>query len=81
MRQYVADLTEAFETLHADMVRMLEVGDTVVGVGRVLYKGRGSGLEGDVEAGWVFRFRDGKVIHFHAFSEPQTVLASVGLDT
>ena len=49
---------------------LLDVGETIVGVGRIYYKGQGSGIEPDSPAGWVFRFRDGKVVYFHAFRDP-----------
>ena len=58
---------------------LLDVGETIVGVGRIYYKGQGSGIEADSPAGWVFRFRDGKVVYFHAFRDPETVFATVGL--
>jgi ketosteroid isomerase-like protein len=79
MRQYVADLREAFETLRVDVSSLLDVGETIVGIGRLYYKGQGSGVEADSAAGWVFRFRGGKVLYFHAFRDPEKVFGAVGL--
>jgi ketosteroid isomerase-like protein len=79
MRQYMADLIEAFETLRVEIGGLLDVGETILGVGRIYFKGQGSGVESDSAAGWVFRFRDGKVAYFHAFRDPETVFGAVGL--
>jgi ketosteroid isomerase-like protein len=79
LRQYVADLSEAFETLRVEVGDLLDVGETVVGIGRIYYKGQGSGVEADAAAGWVFRFRGGKVVYFHAFRNPEAVFGAVGL--
>jgi ketosteroid isomerase-like protein len=80
IRQYIADVSEAFETMRVEVGDLLDVGETIVGIGRIYYKGQGSGIEADTPAGWVFRFRDGKVIYFHAFRDPEKVFATVGLE-
>ena len=79
MRQYISDLRDAFETLRVEVSSLLDVGETIVGVGRLYYKGEGSGVEADSAAGWVFRFRGGKVVYFHAFRDPEKVFGAVGL--
>jgi ketosteroid isomerase-like protein len=79
MSQYVRDLDEAFEWIRPEVSSMLHVGDLVVGVGQVGYRGRGSGVEAASLAGWVFKFRGGKLLAFRAFSEPQQALEAVGL--
>jgi uncharacterized protein len=79
MRQYVSDLSEAFEDLRPEVGDLLDAGDIVIGVGRVHFRGRESGVETDSPAGWMFKFRDGKVVRFRAFSEPERALERVGL--
>jgi ketosteroid isomerase-like protein len=79
MRQYVNDLSEAFEYLRPELADMLDAGDIVVGVGRIHYRGRESGVEMESSAGWMFKFRDGMVVSFRAFREPEQALESVGL--
>jgi ketosteroid isomerase-like protein len=79
MARYIADVSEAFESMRVLGVDLLDVGETVVGIGRIYYKGQGSGVEADSAAGWVFRFRDGKVVYFHAFRDPEKVFGAVGL--
>ncbi|MDQ6810583.1 MAG: nuclear transport factor 2 family protein [Actinomycetota bacterium] len=79
MRRYLTDLSEAFDALSVEVGDLLDVGETIVGIGRIQYRGRGGGVESDAPAGWVFRFRDGKVAYFHAFRDPERVFGSVGL--
>ena len=46
------------------------VGDLVVLVGRIHYRGRGGGVENATSAGWMLKFRDGRLVLFRAFREP-----------
>jgi ketosteroid isomerase-like protein len=80
LRQYMTDLEETFEFLHADVADMLDAGDVVVGLGTIHYRGRGSGVETQSAAGWVFKFRDGKLLQFRAFRDPEQALERVGLE-
>ena len=79
IRQYVLDIDDTFEVLEATLDRVLDVGDLVLAVGRLHYRGKASGVEQDAEMGWVFRFRGGKVIYLRAFRDPERTLATVGL--
>jgi ketosteroid isomerase-like protein len=79
MHHYVNDLREAFELVRADVDDGIAVGDVTVLVGRIHFKGRGSGLETEMPAGWVLTFRDEKVLGFRAFREPEAALRAVGL--
>jgi hypothetical protein len=56
----------------------LEVGEVVLLVGRLHYRGKGSGVETDSLAGWVLELRDGKVRYFRACREPEETLRAVG---
>jgi ketosteroid isomerase-like protein len=79
VREYLSDLNEAFEWIHPEPGDLLDAGDVVVGLGRVHYRGRGIGVETDSPAGWVFRFRDGRLLRFRAFRDPEQALEAVGL--
>ena len=53
MRQYVSDLSEAFEHLRPEPTDLLDAGDIVIGVGVIHYRGRESGVEtGSAIASW-----------------------------
>src|SRR3954447_17024822 len=76
-RRYMSDLDDAFEIGRADVDDALGVGDVVILVGRIHYRGKGSGVESDSPAGWMLKFRHGKVLCFRAFREPEQVLEAV----
>lgn len=79
LRQYVRDLNDAFEDLRPHADDLLDAGEIVLAIGSVHYRGKESGVETDSDAGWMFRFRDGKMLVFRAFSEPLQKLEGVGL--
>jgi len=78
-RKYMKDLDDAWEIAEIEVDDTLEVGAIAVLVGRIHYRGRGSGVESESPAGWVFRFRNGKLIRFRAFREPEQALEAAGL--
>src|SRR3954454_2636115 len=67
MRRYVDDLADAWEVVRADVDDMVGVGNVVLLVGRIHYRGKGSGAEDETPAGWMLKFRQGKVVRFRAF--------------
>jgi ketosteroid isomerase-like protein len=79
LRQYLLDLDEAFEFLRPRVDDLLGIGETVVGVGGISYQGKGSGIEDDTPAGWVFSFRNGRLLRFRAFRDPEKALQVVGI--
>ncbi len=78
VRQYLSDLDETFELLEPTLDRVLDVGDLVLAVGRLHYRGKASGVETDVPMGWVFKFREGKVLYVRAFRDPEQALGALG---
>jgi ketosteroid isomerase-like protein len=78
-RQYISDLTEAWEVVRADIDDVVGVGDTAVLVGRIHYRGRGSGIETENPAGWLLKFRKGRAVYFRAYREPEQALEAAGL--
>jgi ketosteroid isomerase-like protein len=78
-RRYLHDLDEAWEIVRADVDDGIAVGDVALLVGRIHYRGRGSGAETETPAGWMLKFRTGKVVRFRAFREPDEALQAAGL--
>jgi ketosteroid isomerase-like protein len=78
-RRYMNDLSDAFEIGRADVDDAVGVGDVVVLVGRIHFRGKGSGVESEAPVGWMLKFRDGRVLCFRAFREPEQALEAVGL--
>jgi ketosteroid isomerase-like protein len=79
VRQYMSDVNEAFESLEATVDSALDVGDLVVAVGSLRYRGRTSGVEMHAPLGWVYRFRQGKLVYLRTFRDPEQALEAVGL--
>ena len=77
-RRYMNDLSDAWEIGRADVDDALEVGDVAVLVGRIHYRGKASGVETETPAGWMLEFRQGKLLCFRAFREPEQALRAVG---
>jgi ketosteroid isomerase-like protein len=78
VREYLRDIDETFELLEPTFDRALDVGDLVLAVGRLHYRGKASGVETDVPMGWVFKFREGKVFYMRAFRDPEQALGALG---
>ncbi|HEV2923073.1 MAG TPA: nuclear transport factor 2 family protein [Solirubrobacteraceae bacterium] len=76
-RQYMRDLNDAWEIVRADVDDALGVGDVALLVGRLHYRGRSSGIETETSAGWMLKFRNGRVVCFRAFREPERVLEAL----
>jgi ketosteroid isomerase-like protein len=79
MREYVSDLTEAWDYVAAEVDSVVAADDVAVAVGRIRYRGRSSDIEAADPALWMLKFRDGKVVLFRAFRDPASVLERVGL--
>ncbi len=77
MSQATVELAQVMDALsRRDLSR---VGDVAVLVGRLHYRGKGSGVESDSAAGWMLKFRDRSLLCFRAFQEPEQVLGALGL--
>jgi ketosteroid isomerase-like protein len=78
IKQYVADLAETAEVLQSVIDDILRVGATIIAVGRLTYRGKGSGVETETPIGYFLRVRDGRLFRLRAFRDPEETLASLG---
>jgi ketosteroid isomerase-like protein len=78
MCQYADDLAEAWEFVRAEPDEGIAVGNVAVLVGHIHYRGKGSGAEDQTAAGWMLKFREGKVLRFRAFRDPEQALEAIG---
>ena len=78
-RRYMSDLAVAWEMAYAEVDDALGIADFALLVGRIHFRGKGSGVESTSPAGWMLKFRDGKLLRFRAFGEPAQALEAVGL--
>ncbi len=79
LRQYVSDMNDAWDVVRLAVEHEFCLGDLVIFVGQINYRGKTSGVAGESRAGYALEFRDGKLISFRPFREPEKALASVGL--
>jgi hypothetical protein len=73
------DLDDAWEIVRAEVDSELAVGGVAVLIGRIHYRGKGSGIETETPAGWVLKFREARLILFRAFRDPAKALEAIGL--
>jgi|SRR3954451_13401724 len=78
IRQYVTDLRQALDILHTGIDDVLVVGDVVVVIGRLRFRGKGSGVETEAPAGYVARLSAGRVAYMRAFRDPEQALLALG---
>ena len=79
IRQYVQDLGDTWEFLHTEIHDTLAVGDVVLIVGNLRYRGKGSGVEAASTVGYTLKVRQGKALILRAFREPEQVFEAAGL--
>ena len=78
-----ASITEALDDtirdFRMDVERFIDAGDRVVVIATMRGHGSASGVEIERRHGSVWTIRDGKVVRFHWFYEPDEALKAVGL--
>ena len=80
VREMFADFDEDWENLRIEIDALEEVGDRVALLGRLLARGRASGVDLDVPIGFVWTLRDGRLVHGKTFSEQADALRAARLD-
>jgi ketosteroid isomerase-like protein len=79
LREMLADFDQDWEFVRMDAEEYREAGDHVVVLGRLGARGRTSGVDLDVPMAFVWRLREGKVVHARSFSEQAEALRDAGL--
>jgi ketosteroid isomerase-like protein len=78
LRQFVRDMEEDWDTFRLEPLEFHERGDRVAVVAHVKALGRGSGVEIDSQAGFVFEMRAGLITRLVSYSDPAAARASLG---
>jgi ketosteroid isomerase-like protein len=78
IRDFVRHMDEDWETFRIDPVEFHDRGDRVGVVGHVKALGRGSGVEVDSLAGFIFEARGGRIARLVSYSDPQDALDELG---
>jgi ketosteroid isomerase-like protein len=79
-RRFQSDVAATFESVRREVDDSLQIGDLAVLVGRIFFRGQGSEAESESAAGWVLKFREGKLLSYRAFRDPTYALECAGLE-
>src|SRR5438445_11157872 len=77
--QATAALGEVWDAMRMEEADIRDLGDSILWLGRVHLKGRGSDLELDQEFAQLFLVRDGQAVRVKAFLTWRDALKAVGL--
>jgi len=78
LERWWANVDAAFQDFQANVEDIRDRDDTIVALGRIRGQFR-SGVDFDIEVGWVVRFRDGLAVHGQAFFSHSDTLEAAGL--
>jgi len=80
LRQWLADTDDVWEGMHTEQNEFIDAGDRVVVVGRLVGKGKGSGVEIGQPNATILTIRDGLVIRSETgYTDRREALEAVGL--
>jgi len=77
--QYVAAVDESWDSLRWEVDELREVGESVLALGQIRGRGRGTGATIDTSGGWVAQFRDGLITRFRTCTSRKAALEAAGL--
>jgi ketosteroid isomerase-like protein len=79
-RKMFADFDEDWDYLHLELDEFRDTEHAVVGVGRLISRGRASRVDLDVPVAFMWRFRDGKVVYGKVFSDRSDALRAAEME-
>jgi ketosteroid isomerase-like protein len=77
VRQFVSDMDEDWDAFRIEPIELHDRGERVGVIGHVKALGRGSGVDVDSTAGFVFELRAGRLLRLVSFSDPQAALEAL----
>jgi len=77
--QYVAAVEESWDSLRWEVDELREVGESVLALGQIRGRGRGTGATIDTTGGWVAAFCDGLITRFRTHTSRKAALEAAGL--
>ena len=78
-RAFFEELTEAFAEFRIEISEVRDLGERIVGIGRLYGRGRASGAEVESPIAYVVEYRDGKQIRVDDHFDPAEALEAAGL--
>ena len=79
VRRLFREIYDAFDEIHVEYSEFRDLGDRVVGIGRIRMRGKGSGAETESPTGSVVEFKNGKGIRVRTYLDPKEALKAAGL--
>jgi ketosteroid isomerase-like protein len=80
LRQWLTDTNETWEGMHTEQNEFIDAGDRVAVIGRLVGKGKGSGVEVGSPNGTILTIRDGLVIRSETgYTNRRETLEAAGL--
>jgi hypothetical protein len=80
MREFLADTTESFDAFRLDYGEVRDLGaDRVLAIGAIHLRGKGSGIETDLQTAGIATYREGRLLHWKDFGEKEKALEAAGL--
>jgi ketosteroid isomerase-like protein len=70
---------EHYDSLLIELEQIVDAGDRIVSVQRVRAKSRRTGIEFDGLLAYLWTFREGKIVHFRSFRDPEQAMEAGGL--
>jgi ketosteroid isomerase-like protein len=69
---------EPYEGMRIELEQIVDAGDRLVSIHRARARARHTGIEFDGLLAYLWTFRDGKVIHFRSFRDPEQAMEAAG---
>ena len=79
VKTFLERLMEAFDRAEFEIDRLVDVGESVVVLGRMRIHGKGSGVTAEQSAGWVTRVRRGAIVSTRVYFRQAEALEAAGL--
>ena len=79
LRQMLADMDDVWENLRPQAREFLDAGERVVVTGRMVAKGKGSGVQVERDFSGIWTVRDGRIVRWDICSDRAQALKAAGL--
>lgn len=78
-QRFEAENLEVWEEHRIEPVRFVDAGEQVVVIQHEYQRGKGSGVEVEIDTASVFDVRDGRIVRIRPYMDPAAALEAVGL--
>ena len=79
VRNVLGEIYEALAEIHLDYSEIRDLGDRIVGIGRIRTRGKHSGAVTEMAFGTVTDMKNGRAVRISTYLDPQEALEAAGL--